>query len=136
MDKIIISNENSKYANYLILNKDGQEKYNKIVFSVIHELLTTKGTNCFDLSYGTNFIKNLGSLSNVHKIRYFFDLEIKSILYKYPVDRLKIKSISFSKSTQSVDLQIEADFKDVSFTKNITHKLPGNFTEKDILQNI
>lgn len=124
-------NPNDKYSS---LSEKEKRRMSGVVNIFLHELITTKGSCAFDLEYGTYFIQNLGKLVNKYKIEYFFNLAKKDIIYKYRILNIDLVDVTYDTTTQEVTLEINAIVDGVGLTKNITHHIDGDFTEKDILE--
>ena len=124
-------NEKDKYS---LQTASKQRELDSIITNFIQELVTKKGSNVFDRTYGTLFIDNLGIQINVYKIDYFLKQETLEIRDKYGILDIMVKRAWMDASTGTLNIEISVQFSSLVVDAFLDLRFEGSFTEADLIE--
>ncbi len=133
-ETIVTYAQNNKAEKYNLMTGAAKATLSRIVANLIQELVTTKGSNVFDKSYGTMFIDNLGFQVNVYKIDYFLKEEAKDLFAKYGATGISATRAWADVNTGTLNIEISVEFKDAAVESYVDFRFDGTFTENDIIE--
>jgi len=114
--------------------KDNNISYHNKIENFTIELVTEKGSSLFDKNYGTTFINDLGEQINEYKVKYYIENSYEETKKKYDIMLVEVTSVEYSRSNNSLDIDMVIAFKDVSFQTKIEMPYTGSYTTKPILE--
>ena len=131
---MVIYNRDKGREVTLFSPKDNNISYHNKIENFTIELVTEKGSSLFDKNYGTTFIDDLGEQINEYKVKYYIENSYEETKKKYDIMLVEVTSVEYSRSNNSLDIDMVIAFKDVSFQTKIEMPYTGSYTTKPILE--
>ena len=126
--------QNNKEEKYLLSTEESKRSIDSIATNFLQEMVTRKGSNLFDKSYGTMFIDNLGSQVNVYKIDYFLKQEVSGMKEKYGITSVSATKAWVDADSGYLNVSITVEFEEMAVSSFVDFRFDGSFTDGDIIE--
>ena len=133
-DVLITYREQNKLDTYYSKTAREQADLNDLVSMFIKELLTEKGSNVFDRSYGTTFMEDISGQVNIYKVEFFLDNNYAETYKKYGIVKVETKDVFKNVRTGFLDVRLRIVFRDFALEHYTSFLYNGTYTTETIIE--
>ncbi len=133
-DMLITYKKDPRNDRYYELTSKEKLDINDIVSMFIKELLTVKGSNLFDRSYGTTFSDDISGQVNIYKVEYFLKKSYADTREKYGIESVEVSAVTKNIHTGFLDVHMRILFENFALEHYTSFLYNGAYTTETIIE--